>query len=213
MNTTHLRPWDAVIFDYGGVLSYPPFQLELAELGQSSGLDEPSFFKLYSNTRDYYGRSSSDYKQHWLQVADALDLQISVAFVEKLLVLESDLWTRPNAEVLALARAIKAAGLDTAILSNMTFDLLGKLRERLDWLREFEVQIWSCEQGRSKPDAAIYRTCLTALGCEAGRALFFDDRPRNVEAARQIGLEAYVFESASQARAIVERGLDLNGLS
>lgn len=208
MNRTKLRPWDAVIFDYGGVLSFPPFHRELLELGQHSGLDGPSFFRLYSNTRDYYGRSPADYKQHWLQVADALGLQISVASVEKLVVLESDLWTRPNAEVLELAREIRGADVRTAILSNMTFHLLGKLRERLEWLREFEVQIWSCEEGCSKPDARIYRACLTALGCQAGRALFFDDRPRNVEAARNAGIEAYVFESAQQARTIVLRGLN-----
>jgi len=136
-----------VIFDYGGVLSYPPFHRELVELGQSSGLDEPSFFKLHSNTRGYYGRSLAEYKQHWLQMADALGLQISIAAVEELVVLESDLWTRPNAEVLELAREIKGAGLGTAILSNMTFDLLGRLREKLERLREFEVQIWSCEEG------------------------------------------------------------------
>jgi len=202
-----------VIFDYGGVLSYPPFHRELVELGQSSGLDEPSFFKLHSNTRGYYGRSLAEYKQHWLQMADALGLQISIAAVEELVVLESDLWTRPNAEVLELAREIKGAGLGTAILSNMTFDLLGRLREKLERLREFEVQIWSCEEGHSKPDARIYSACLTALGCKAERALFFDDRPRNVEAARRGGMEAHVFESADQARAIVRSGLNFHNLN
>jgi hypothetical protein len=115
-NTTKSRPWDAVIFDYGEVLSYPPFH---RELGQSSGLDKPSFFTLYSNTRGYYGRSPAEYKPHWLQVADALGLQVSFAPIEELVVLESDLWTRPNAEVLEPAREIKGARRGTAIPSNM----------------------------------------------------------------------------------------------
>ena len=206
MNPT---PWDAVIFDYGGVLSYAPLRREVAELAVSSGVDEPSFFNLYSNTRDYYGRSPDEYVQHWLRVADALGVKISLSAVESFIGAESELWVRPNAEVLGLARAIKAGGLKTAILSNMTFDLLGRLREKLDWLGEFDVQIWSCEAGRSKPDPAIYRECLSALACEAGRALFFDDRPHNVKAASQAGMEAHVFESAGQAQAIVERGLKL----
>jgi len=210
MTAMKSSPWDAVIFDYGGVLSYAPFHRELAELGRSGGLDEASFLKLYTNTRDYYGRSPAEYTQHWLRVAEAVGVEIPVAAVETFIAMESDLWTRPNAEVLALARAAKAGGFKTAILSNMTFDLLGKLRDRLEWLREFEVQIWSCEEGRAKPDAAIYRTCLAALGCEPARALFFDDRPRNVDGARRVGMEAHVFESAEQARGIVERGLTLN---
>jgi len=48
------------------------------------------------------------------------------------------------------------------------------------------------------------------LGCTAQRALFFDDRPRNVDGAKQVGIDAHVFESAKQARAIVERGTDLS---
>ena len=209
MNMMNPTPWDAVIFDYGGVLSYAPLRREVAELAVSSGVDEPSFFDLYSNTRDYYGRSPDEYVQHWLRVADALGVKISLSAVESFIGAESELWVRPNAEVLGLARAIKAGGLKTAILSNMTFDLLGRLREKLDWLGEFDVQIWSCEAGRSKPDPAIYRECLSALGCEAKRALFLDDRPRNVKAASQVGMEAHVFESAGQAQAIAGRGLKL----
>ena len=124
--------------------------------------------------------------------------------------MEADMWTRLNPEMLELAREIKSRGLKTAILSNIPFDLLAELRRKFDWLDEFDVQIWSCELGVIKPDAEIYRACLTALGCKPARALFFDDRPRNVEGARQVGMEAHVFESAEQARAIVQRGLGLH---
>ncbi len=209
MNAIKGAPWDAVIFDYGGVLSYPPTHRKLAELGQTTGLDEPSFLRLYSNTRDYYGRSQVEYTQHWLRVAEALAVEVSPAAVDNFIAMESALWTRPNTGALELARAVKRAGLKTAILSNMTFDLLGRLREKLDWLAEFEVQIWSCEAGHSKPDAAIYRACLTALDCQPARTLFFDDRPRNVEAAEKEGMQAHVFESVAQARAILQCGLGL----
>ena len=127
-------------------------------------------------------------------------------FIDK----ESGLWTRPDPNVLALALEIKAAGRRIAILSNMTFELLGILRNKFEWLAEFDVRIWSCEHGCAKPDETIYRSCLTDLGCEPARTLFFDDRPRNVEAAKQVGIQAHVFESASQARTIVELAIQLN---
>jgi len=206
-NALKNAPWDAVIFDYGGVLSYAPVRADLSALAVRSGIDEPLFLQVYSNTRDYYGRPPEEYAQHWLQVAGEAGVEASVDAVEKLIAMESDLWMRPNAAVLELARAVKSAGLKTAILSNMTFDLLGRLRDRFDWLKEFEVQIWSCEEGSAKPDMAIYRSCLAALNCEAARALFFDDRPRNVEAGKRLGIEAYTFESAAQASAILEKCL------
>jgi putative hydrolase of the HAD superfamily len=206
-NALKTAAWDAVIFDYGGVLSYAPLRLELNELAVRSGIDEPSFFKVYSNTRHYYGRAPAEYAQHWLKVADTAGINISLDSVEKFIAMESELWMRPNSEVVALARAVKSAGLKTAILSNMTCELLGRLREQFHWLKEFEVQIWSCEEGSAKPDMAIYRSCLAALHCEAERTVFFDDRPRNVEAAERLGIEAYTFESAAQASAILEKCL------
>jgi putative hydrolase of the HAD superfamily len=206
-NALKSAPWDAVIFDYGGVLSYAPIRADLSALAVRSGIDEPLFLQVYSNTRDYYGRPTEEYAQHWLRVAGAAGVEVTVDAVEKLIAMESDLWMRPNGAVLELARALKSAGLKTAILSNMTFDLLGRLRDRFDWLKEFEVQIWSCEEGSAKPDMAIYRSCLAALNCEAARALFFDDRPRNVDAGKRLGIEAYTFESAAQASAILEKCL------
>jgi putative hydrolase of the HAD superfamily len=203
-------PWDAVVFDYGGVLCYPPSQQDLADYARSSGLDEATFLRLYSETRDYYGRSATSYSQRWQSAANAAGVQLPEAAVKQFIDKESDLWTRLNPDVLALASSIKAAGCRIAILSNMTFELLAILRTKFDWLGEFEIQIWSCEHGCAKPDETIYRSCLADLGCEPARALFFDDRQRNVEAAKRIGIQAHVFESAEQARAVVRSGIDLS---
>jgi len=206
-----MRPllWDAVIFDYGGVLCYAPRQQDLAEYARSSGLDESAFIQLYSETRDYYGRSAAGYSQRWHSAAKAAGIEVSEDTVKQFIDKESGLWTRPNPEALALARDIRATGCKIAILSNMTFELLGILRKEFDWLGEFDVRIWSCEHGCAKPDETIYRSCLDALSCAPSRALFFDDRPRNVEGAKSVGLEAHVFESAWQARSIVMRGMEL----
>jgi putative hydrolase of the HAD superfamily len=209
MNKPELSAWDAVIFDYGRVLSTSPSREELAVLATLSGVGVATFFELYSNTRDRYDCGHADYKQHWEWFAEVAKVAIPPETVEQIVAMESVIWTKVNVETLDLAREIKARGVKTAILSNMPFDLLAELRSKFDWLDEFEVQIWSCDLGVIKPDSGIYQACLSALECEAGRTLFFDDRPRNVEAARQVGMEAYVFESAAQARAIVERGLNL----
>jgi hypothetical protein len=76
-----------------------------------------------------------------------------------------------NPQTLELAHEIKSHGIRIAILSNMPPDLLVEMRKHFDWLDEFEVQIWSCEHGVIKPNPAIYRLCLDALGCDAERTL------------------------------------------
>jgi hypothetical protein len=61
--------WDAVIFDYGGVLCYAPARQDVAECAECSGLDEETFYKLYTGTRQYYGLAAAAYKAHWHRVA------------------------------------------------------------------------------------------------------------------------------------------------
>jgi putative hydrolase of the HAD superfamily len=201
--------WDAVAFDYGRVLSHSPSAEELRVFADVVGAPEAAFFQLYSDTRDEYDRGRHDCYGHWQRFARAAGIELARERIDRIVEFENALWTRANPQALELARDIKAHGVRTAILSNMPHDLLAALRSGFDWLDEFEVQIWSCEHGIIKPDRAIYDLCVAKLGYEPPRVLFFDDRPRNVEGARRAGLEAHVFESAEQARSIVESGMGL----
>jgi len=200
--------WGTVVFDYGRVLSHAPTPAEVREFGALVGVREPPFFHLYSETRDEYDCGRQDSRQHWQRFADAAGISLSAHRLQRVVDFETRMWLRVNLHALELARAIKAGGIRTAILSNMPYDLLGELRQSFDWLDEFEVQIWSCEHGVVKPDPAIYRLCLDALGGEPQRTLFFDDRPNNVEGARLAGMKAHLFESVEQAAAIVRGGVD-----
>ncbi len=194
--------WDAVIFDYGRVLSLAPSDAELQEFAALVGVTEPPFFEIYSATRHNYDCGRADFREHWQAFADAAGVKLRPAQVERIAGMETLMWLRVNPQTLALVREIKTHGMRTAILSNIPHDLLAEVR-KFPWLDEFAVKIWSCELGIVKPDPAIYHTCLEALRCEASQALFFDDRPNNVEAARDLGIEAHIFESAEQISNIV----------
>jgi putative hydrolase of the HAD superfamily len=199
--------WDAVIFDYGRVLSHSPTRAEVEEFANMVGMSEPPFFQLYSDTRDEYDRGHHDRHEHWQNFARVAGVSLNRDQVESVVEHENRMWLRINPRALELAAQIRSYGVRTAILSNMPPDLLHQIRRDCDWLNDFEVQIWSCEHGIIKPDPRIYCLCLEALACEPRRALFFDDRPRNVEGARRAGMEAHIFESPEQAAAIVRAGL------
>jgi putative hydrolase of the HAD superfamily len=70
------------------------------------------------------------------------------------------------------------------------------MRAKLDWLDEFDVQVYSCEIGLVKPQPEIYRHCCDRLGSLPTETLFLDDKKVNVEGARRVGLTSWVFESA-----------------
>jgi putative hydrolase of the HAD superfamily len=200
--------WDAVVFDYGRVLSRSPTLSELQEFAALAGLSEPPFFDLYSGTRDQYDCGRIDCRQHWQFFAEAAGISLSPDQVQHIMEFENRMWLQVNPGTLKLAQDIRNRGIRTAILSNMPPDLLRELRHAFDWLSDFEVQIWSCEHGMIKPAPAIYQLCLKQLACEPQRVLFFDDRPRNVEAAQALGMDAHVFESAEHAAGIVRDGFN-----
>lgn len=202
-NSMRQTPWDAVIFDYGRVLSHSPTPAELQEFARLVGISEPPFFQIYSDTRDEYDCGRHDCHQHWQHFAKAAGISLTPDHIARIVEFENRMWVRANPGALHLVQEIKAQGMRTAILSNIPRDLLAEVRVAFDWLNEFDVQIWSCDHGVIKPYPAIYRICIDTLGCEPERALFFDDRPRNVEGARAAGIEAHVFESAEQAAEIV----------
>lgn len=89
-------------------------------------------------------------------------------------------------EMVDLVRRLRAAGVATAILTN-------NVREWAAWrqvipLDIFDVLVDSCEVGLRKPDPAIWALTLDRLGVAASAAMFADDHPTNVAAARQMGM-------------------------
>ncbi|HEU0153215.1 MAG TPA: HAD-IA family hydrolase [Arenimonas sp.] len=104
-------------------------------------------------------------------------------------------------EVLALARATAEVA-EVAILTNN--GLL--LRDHLEQMHPplfplFRDRIYcSAQFGRSKPDPAIYRDCLAALGVAPADALFIDDKVANANGARAAGLKAHHYTGSSSLR-------------
>lgn len=59
-----------------------------------------------------------------------------------------------------------------------------------------------------KPDATIYRAVEVATGKAPSEHLFLDDRPENVEGAREMGWDAICFQDAEQVQAeLLGRGI------
>lgn len=62
----------------------------------------------------------------------------------------------------------------------------------------------------SKPDPEAFAACLDRLGYAPHSTLFVDDKPANIEGAKQAGIDAFVFENESQfADELARRGFAL----
>lgn len=111
----------------------------------------------------------------------------------------------PRPEVLALAQATAEVA-QVAILTNN--GLL--LRDHLEQMHPplfplFRGKVFcSAQFGRSKPDPAIYRACLAALGVAPADALFIDDKVANANGARAAGLRAHHYQGSSGLRSALQ---------
>jgi putative hydrolase of the HAD superfamily len=102
------------------------------------------------------------------------------------------------------------AGFRTALLSNAWIGARAS-HTALGWdrLLNFDVQMFSAEEGLMKPDPAFYQRCLDRLCVCAPETLFVDDTLANVEAARDLGMTAVHYTDKRRDMARIERLLGL----
>jgi len=115
-------------------------------------------------------------------------------------------------EALAAIEAAKAAGCKLAVLSN-ELDLFygAAFREKLPFLKEFEVIVDATYTKILKPDPRAYHDCIDQLGLAPSDCVFVDDQMRNIVGATAVGMQTVHFDvkkpAASYARALKLLGL------
>jgi putative hydrolase of the HAD superfamily len=195
----------AVIFDYGGVLSLPQAAENRERMVSLSGLPGGLFWEEYRRQRPPYDRGDVDGETYWSRILALREGKIEPETVSALVREDGVSWSRINAAVQAWSRLLRTSGYKTAILSNIPADMIEHIQRRHAWLEEFQVRTYSCRLKTIKPEPAIYRHCLTALGVPAAEALFLDDTPENVAAAEALGMQALVFHSLEQAAPLLRQ--------
>lgn len=88
---------------------------------------------------------------------------------------------------------LRAKGLEICLLSNITPDFEDIIPDMVDKDKRF----LSYELGLIKPDPEIYKVVLQKLHAEPSEVVFIDDLPRNIEAARALGINGIVFNKAT----------------
>ncbi len=120
----------------------------------------------------------------------------------------------PNLPMIPLVAHLKAAGYRMGILSNTSashweYATAGRYLCLLPGA--FEITILSYEARSMKPDPAIYQIAAEKAGVAPGEIFFTDDRPENVEGARQAGFDAVLFHDApTLATELRRRGVRFN---
>jgi len=189
---------EAVLWDFGGVFSASPFGA-MAGVAREFGADPQRYLEIVFGPYDH----DTDHPWHRLErgevpLADARAEIIALGAREGI---DSDPFhlfgamskgsgggMRP--EVVEVAREVRRAGLGSALVTNNVAEFRESWKRLIPVEELFDHLIDSSEVGVRKPDPRIFELALARLGIPAARAVFLDDYPGNVEAARRLGLQA-----------------------
>lgn len=197
---------DAVLFDYGGVLTGPVGD-SIRDWHTADGIDPASFTR---TLKQWLSRTVN-----WETPIHRLETgALSIEEFEK--VFASELSTvdgrapeaagilgrmfagmQPDPEMFELVEELRDCGIKVGLLSNSWGNTYP--RARIDAL--FDPVVISGEVGLRKPHAAIYQHALERLGLPAGRVLFVDDAEPNIIGAQALGLRALLHNSPRCTRA------------
>ena len=191
----------AVVFDYGMVLTGPPDPTAYATLLRITGLTAERFEEFYWADRHAYDEGKLTGFGFWQKIVDDAGLDLGPAEIEELNLWDARMWTTQNGAMLAWQQELKRRGVLTAILSNMGDSVHENIEREFDWLRRFDVLVWSYQLGIAKPAPAIYRHVMEELGTEPEETIFIDDKKVNIEAADALGMKGILFTSVTQFRA------------
>ncbi len=197
-------PINTVIFDYGCVLSLPPGPEDYEPLRKVIGLETTAFQEMYWRNREAFDLDALDTPTYWQDIGKAAGITLSPDQIQNLATLDGQLWGKPNPVMVEWVRVLRARGLKTAVLSNMSRSVGDYLRRTFRWLELFNHLCFSSDLRIGKPDPAIYHACLEALRVPARQALLIDDREVNITAAHAVGMHGIVFRSVEQLPAELE---------
>jgi putative hydrolase of the HAD superfamily len=109
-------------------------------------------------------------------------------------------------ETIQIAGELKATGrYFMATLNNEPREINDYRIQHFDLPRLFSAFFSSCYLGVRKPQLEVYRKALAISQHRAEESLFIDDSPVNIQAARDLGMNAILYVGAKELREELEK--------
>lgn len=193
------RRSQAVVFDLGKVLLDFDYEIAVRQLLPRSSISVAEFHSLINQSPlllDYeIGRLSTEAFFQRVQAASGFAgtlQQFQAGF--------ADIFTEIK-PMIALHAEVRRRGLPTYILSNTNDLAIRHVRAHFPFFNTFDGYALSYEHHAMKPAPLLYEVVENLSGCSGPALFYLDDRPENVETARQRGWHVHVHENPEQSRA------------
>lgn len=207
---------EAVIFDFGGVLTSSPFEA-FARFETERGL--PIDIVRRTNAANHLENAWAKFERAEVDIEtfdklfaeESLALGAEVRGRDVLPLLQGDL--RP--EMVEALKRIKAQFKTGCITNNLPANAIGSMTGRSLYIAEvmvlFDHVIESAKIGLRKPDPRIYQLMVETLKVDPKNCVYLDDLGVNLKPAREMGMTTIKVTGGAQAIAELEAatGLEL----
>jgi epoxide hydrolase-like predicted phosphatase len=179
--------FDAVLFDFGGVLTTPVWD-SFAAFCRREGLEPDAVKRLFREDPEALALlrrletgeiSEGEFETHF---GRRLGLEEPEHLIDSLFE-----GMKPLDVMVAAVRDLRLGGVKTGLVSN-SWSTNHYDRELLGML--FDAVLISGELGMHKPEPEIYRLAAERIGVAPERCLFVDDLRENCEGAEAVGMRA-----------------------
>jgi putative hydrolase of the HAD superfamily len=205
---------EAVIFDFGGVLTSSPFEA-FTRFETERGL--PIDIIRRTNAANHLENAWAKFERAEVDIdtfdklfaTESLALGAEVRGRDVLPLLQGDL--RP--EMVEALKRIKAQFKTGCITNNLPANAIGSMTGRSLYVAEvmvlFDHVIESAKIGLRKPDPRIYQLMVETLKVDPKNCVYLDDLGVNLKPAREMGMTTVKVTSGAQAIAELEAATGL----
>jgi len=133
-------------------------------------------------------------EEYWSKIIEKNNWKVDVESLKKAM--------RDNFEEIEGMRQIleklKEKGFKLGLLSVHAKEWVEYCEKKYDYHRLFHSVLYSFEVKLRKPEKRIYELILQKLDSKPEECIFVDDKPKNLAAAKELGMKTILFRSASQ---------------
>lgn len=195
---------EAVIWDFGGVLTTSPFEA-FARFEKEQGL--PADIIRRTNAANHFENAWAKFERAEVDLAafdelfaaESLALGAEVRGRDVVPLLSGD----PRPEMVEALRRVKQRFKTGCITNNLPANAIGSTGGRALYVAEtmalFDHVIESAKIGLRKPDPRIYRMMTDTLGVDPKNCVYLDDLGVNLKPAREMGMTTIKVIDAPQA--------------
>ncbi len=181
---------DLYIFDEGGVLIRN--HMVLGDVAHALGMEKDELRPLLYPEMIRVSNGEIGSEEFWRRFEARTGIRVEKNWLEECF--------KPTRDEPTFALVRELAKTERTVCGTNTIDCHHIINERLGMYEPFHRVYASHIMGLSKPDPRFWKAILESEGVAPERSFFTDDSPKNVDAALELGIKAFLYTDAETLR-------------